>query len=264
MELIVPTGLAILLLRAEKRDRMPMLTVLMLLPLGALFLSASRGGMVAMALEVGLVMLLVFFRHHGRQQLAAAAVVLLLAGGLVAWLGVGRALERFATFRELEVTESRRAEMLQDSWRMFVEHPIAGVGFGALREVFPRYETLYDGNAVHHAHNDYVEALAETGLIGGLIGVAFLLLWLRESWARIAGASYPADLAYHIGAAAACGGLLVHSLVDFNLHIPSNALLFLLQSALATSLVPSHWPVAVDTDSPHLYRRRVAAVEDSI
>jgi O-antigen ligase len=263
IELIVPTGLAILLLRADKRDHMPMLTVLTLLPLGALFLSASRGGMVAMVLEVGLVMTLVFLRHHGRHQLAAAAVVLLLAGGLVAWLGVGRALERFATFRQLEVTESRRAEMLRDSWRMFLDHPVAGVGLGALREVFPRYETLYDGSAVQHAHNDYVEALAETGLVGGFFGAAFLLLLLWESWARIAGGG-SADLAYHVGAAAACAGLLVHSLVDFNLHIPSNALLFLLQSALATSLVPSHWPIAVDTDSPHVYRRRVAVAEDSI
>ena len=264
IELIVPSGLAILLLRAEKRDRIPMLLVLTLLPLGALFLSASRGGMVAMALGGGLVMTLVFLRHRGRHQLAAAAVVLLLAGGLVGWLGVGRALERFSTFRQLELTEARRARMLQDSWRMFLDHPVAGVGLGALPEVFPRYETLYDGKTVQHAHNDYVEALAETGLIGGLFGAAFLLLLLWKSWARLAGAAYSADLAYHVGAVAACAGLLVHSLVDFNLHIPANALIFLLQCALATSLVPSHWPISVVTDSPNRYRRRVAVAEDSI
>jgi len=220
--------------------------------------------MVAIVLAGGLVMTLVFLRHHGRHQLAAAAVVLLLAGGLVGWLGVGRALERFSTFRQLEVTETRRSEMLRDTWRMFLDHPVAGVGLGALPEVFPRYETLYDGSVVQHAHNDYVEALAETGLIGGLFGAAFLLLLLRESWARLAGAAYSADLAFHVGAVAACAGLLIHSLVDFNLHIPSNALIFLLQSALATSLVPSHWPVSVVTDSPNVYRRRVAVAEDSI
>jgi len=264
IELIVPTGLAILLLRADKRDRIPMLLVLTLLPLGALFLSASRAGMVGMVLEGGLVMTLVLLRHHGRHQLAAGAVVLLLAGGLVSWLGVGRALDRFSTFRQLEVTEKRRAEMFRDSWRMFLDHPVAGVGLGALPEVFPRYETLYDGSVVQHTHNDYVEVLAETGLIGGLFGALFLLLFLWESWARLAGAAYSADLAYHVGAVGACAGLLIHSLVDFNLHIPSNALIFLLQSALATSLLPSHCPVSVVTDSPNPYRRRVAVAEDSI
>jgi len=133
-----------------------------------------------------------------------------------------------------------------------------------LQEVFPRYESLYDGNVVQHTHNDYVEALAETGIVGGLLGAAFLLLLLWASWARLVGAAESADMAYHIGAVAACAGLLVHSLVDFNLHIPSNALIFLLQSALATSLLPSHWPVFVLTDSPKPYRTRVAVAEDSI
>lgn len=264
VELVFPTGLAILLLRADKRDHLPMVLVLTLLPLGALFLSASRGGMVAVMLEVALIMTLVFLRRHGRHQLAAVAVIVLLAGGLVGWLGVGRALDRFSSLRQLEVTENRRAEMLQDSWRIFVDHPLAGIGLGALQAVFPRYETLYDGNVVQHTHNDYVEALAETGIVGGLCGAAFLLLLLWESGARLVKAAHSADLAYHIGAVAACAGLLIHSFVDFNLHIPSNALIFLLQSALATSLLPSHWPISVVTDSPKPYRRRVAVAEDSI
>jgi O-antigen ligase len=192
------------------------------------------------------------------------AVFLLLAGGLVSWLGVGRSLERFSSLRQLEVTESRRAEMLHDSWRIFVDHPLGGIGFGALQEVFPRYETLYDGNVVQHTHNDYVEALAETGIVGGFFGAAFLVLLAWGSWSRLVAAADSTDLAYHIGAVAACAGLLVHSLVDFNLHIPSNALIFLLQSALATSLLPSHWPISVITDAAQPYRRRVAVAEDSI
>jgi O-antigen ligase len=264
VELVFPAGLAILLLRADKKDRLPMVLVLTLLPLGALFLSASRGGVVGVMLEIGLVMTLVFLRHRERHQLAAVAAIVLLAGGLVSWLGVGRALDRFSALRQLEVTESRRAEMLRDSWRIFVDHPVAGIGLGALQAVFPRYETLYDGKVVQHTHNDYVEALAETGPMGALCGAAFLLLLMWESWARLVKSAHSANLAYHIGAAAACAGLLVHSFVDFNLHIPSNALIFLLQSALATSLLPSHWPISVVTDSPKHYRSYVAVAKDSV
>jgi len=235
IELIVPTGVSILVLRAFQHDRLPLLAVLTLLPIGALFLAASRGGVVGFFLALGLVMILAFLRRRGRNQFVAAAVVLLLAGALVAWLGVQPLLDRFATYRQLEVTQNRRAEMVKDSWRIFLDHPILGTGLGTLQEVFPRYETLYDGLVVNHAHNDYVEALAETGLIGGILGAAFLAVLFRGAWVRLMRAKNAMDLAFHIGAFAACCGLLAHSVVDFNLHIPSNALLFLLQATLATS-----------------------------
>ena len=125
--------------------------------------------------------------------------------------------------------------MARDSWRIFLAHPVGGTGLGTLQEVFPRYETLYDGKIVNHVHNDYVEALAETGLVGGLCGLFYLVFLFREASLRLLQVQSSLDLALHIGALTACCGLLVHSFVDFNLHIPSNALLFLLQGVLATS-----------------------------
>ena len=238
VELIVPLGISLLLLRAEGRDRQPLLGVLTLVPIGALFLSASRGGIAAFFLELGLVVILAVLRGHAGNQLVAGAVLLLAAAGFVAWLGAGRALDRFESYRKLEVNEARRAEMLRDSWRIFLDHPVAGTGLGTLKEVFPRYETLYDGAIVSHTHNDYVEGLAETGFVGGIICACFLVLLFWGAWQRMAGANNPLDLALHFGALAACCALLAHSLVDFNLHIPANAFLFLIQAALATSATP--------------------------
>jgi O-antigen ligase len=171
--------------------------------------------------------------------LLAATLVVILAAVLVSWLGIGRALERFASYKSLEVGEGRRVEMLHGSWRIFLDHPIAGTGLGTLQEVYPLYETLYDRSIVNHTHNDYVEALAETGVIGGLCGLAFLVLLYWTGWKALVADQEPRTLAYHAGALVACFGLLVHALVDFNFHIPSNALLFLLQAALATSVQPS-------------------------
>jgi len=239
IELIVPAGLSVLLLRGEHRDRTPLLMVLTLIPIGALFLSASRGGIAAFFLEVGLLMILGILRGHGRNQLVAGSILALLAGGFVVWLGAGRALDRFQAYRKLEVKENRRAEMVKDSWRIFVDHPVIGTGLGTLQDVFPRYETLYDGATVNHTHNDYVEVLAETGAIGGLICACFLLLFFAAAWKHIAKSQNRLDLALHIGAFSACCGLLAHSVVDFNLHIPSNALVFLMQAALATSATSS-------------------------
>jgi O-antigen ligase len=182
----------------------------------------------------------------------------------VAWLGVGVALDRFSTYQKLEVTEGRRVEMSRDTWRIFLDHPVSGTGLGTLQDVFPQYETLYDGNMVLHSHNDYVEALAETGLIGGICGALFLALLFREGWSRILHAKHLADLAYHIGALAACCGLLIHSLVDYNLHIPSNLFLFLLQAALATTLTRSSRPAKVGAPQPHYSESGIAITQNSV
>ncbi len=236
VELLIPPGLAILVLRSERRDILPLVALFTLLPIGALFLSASRGGIVSFFAEIGLLAALIIARHRERTELAAAAAVLILAGALVSWLGIGRALDRFASYKNLEVGEARRTEMLHGTWHMFLDHPIDGTGFGTLQEVYPLYQTMDDGSVVNHAHNDYVEALAETGVLGGLCGLAFLTLLAWIGWRTLGAVREISNLAYHAGALVACFGLLVHAMVDFNFHIPSNLLIFLLQAALATSL----------------------------
>src|SRR5580692_5174122 len=186
MEVLIPPGLAIQILGAERRDQLPLVTLFTMLPIGALFLSASRGGIIGFAAEVALLVILIVARRREKKVLVAGAVVLTLAVILVSWLGIGRALERFATYQKLETSEGRRMEMVHDSFRIFQDHRISGTGLGTLQEVFPLYETLYDGLVVNHSHNDYVEALAETGLIGGLCGLVFLVLlfWSRSEERR--------------------------------------------------------------------------------
>ncbi|HYB61404.1 MAG TPA: O-antigen ligase family protein [Methylomirabilota bacterium] len=236
VELIAPAGLSLLILRGERRELWPMLTMFTLLPIGALFLSASRGGIIGFLCEVVLLLGLVFFRRMEGKTVLAGVIVLVLVAGVVGWLGIGRALERFEQYRGLEVTESRRVEMTRDTWKIFLDHPVLGTGFGTLQSVFPRYETLYDGRVVNHTHNDYVELLGETGATGGILAILFLALLLLRSWRAMDAGRGSLELALHVGALVACFGILVHSLVDFNLHIPSNALIFLLQAILATSI----------------------------
>ena len=239
MELLIPPGLAIQILGAERRDQLPLLTLFTLLPIGALFLSASRGGIISFVAEVGFLAILIVVRRREKKVLVAAALIVTLGAILVSWLGIGRALDRFATYKKLETSEGRRAEMLHDSLRIFQDHPILGTGLGTLQEVFPLYETAYDGLVVNHSHNDYAEALAETGIIGGLCGLVFLVLLFWMSWKILNVEGDPRSFAYHAGALVACLGLLIHAGVDFNFHIPSNALIFLLQSALASTVFPA-------------------------
>jgi O-antigen ligase len=239
MELLIPPGLAIQIFGAERRDQLPLVTLFTLIPIGALFLSASRGGIIGFVVEVGFLLILIVARRREKKVFVAAALLVALAAILVSWLGIGAALDRFATYKKLETSEGRRVEMLHDSLRIFQDHRVIGTGLGTLQEVFPLYESYYDGLVVNHSHNDYAEALAETGAVGGFCGLVFLVLLFWIPLKILNREGDPRNFAYHAGALVACLGLLVHAGVDFNFHIPSNALIFLLQSALATSIFPA-------------------------
>jgi O-antigen ligase len=244
VELVAPVGLALLVFRGMRRELFAITGLLTIIPVGALIFSGSRGGIVCFAFEVAVLALLARTRKGLRgATMIAVAFVGMASIALIAWLGAGKAIERFSKTRIGDVTLSRRASMFRGAEHIVLDHPVKGVGLGTIVTVFPSYDTGYDGRVVDHVHNDYIEALAETGILGGLCGIAFL--WLLFTGAR---KSFTAEQghfsrALHAGAIAALCGILLHSCVDFNLHIPSNALLFLLQAYLATSMpFPSEGP----------------------
>ena len=252
VELVIPFALVPLVLERVRRERWVVVGLFAVVPMGALFLSASRGGIVSFGVELAVLALVMIQRRTAGKQLLAGAAVLLLALLLVSWLGVGQILQRFSSLQSLETTVGKRASMRRDTWHIFLAHPLAGTGLGTLQIVYPAYETLYDGKIVNHAHNDYLEALAETGLLGGLCCAWFLGVLLSQSLMRLRQLDHSFVGALQLSGLVACSGFLVHSLVDFNLHIPSNLLLFLLMAYLATADIQQLSPPA----SPHRQRQR--------
>ncbi len=235
VELTLPVGLGLMLFRGISSELLPLATVLTIVPVGALVLSGSRGGIIGFALELCVLAVLARTRRAGEgPRMIALVTVALAALAVVAWVGAGKAIQRFSTARQ-DLTMSRRSSMVRGAAGIFFAHPIKGSGLGTLVSVYPRYETLYDGYVVQHVHSDYMEALAETGVAGGFCGLAFLWLLYREARKGFEAERSHFGRGLRAGAIAAVAGLLLHSFIDFNLHIPSNALLFLLQAFLATS-----------------------------
>ncbi len=243
-ELVIPVALVPLVMGKVRRERWFAVGLFALLPIGALFLSASRGGIISFAAEIGLLILLLILRRSAGKHVLAGAAVLLVAFMLVSWLGARQIIDRFASMQSLEVQAGKRASMRVDTWHIFREHFWTGTGLGTLQTVFPAYETNYDAKIVNHTHNDYLETLAETGILGAACCAWFLVaLFLRSlRLLFLHDKSFPAAL--HLSGLVACAGFLVHSLVDFNLHIPANALLFFLMANLATAEIFIPIPLA--------------------
>ena len=236
VELTAPTGLALLAFRGVKRDLFPLATLLAVVPVTAMILSTSRGGIIALGVQILVLLLLALSRKalRGRKGTATATVAL-VAVAAVAWVGTSKAVERLALMNVHDVTLGRRASMFRGAAHVFLDHPIKGCGLGTMIDVFPAYENAYDGRLVDHVHNDYIEGLAETGLLGGMCGLMFLWTLYKEGRRNFLADQGHFSCGLHAGAIMAVSGLLLHSFVDFNLQIPANALLFLLQAYLVTA-----------------------------
>jgi O-antigen ligase len=243
VELTVPVGFSLMVFRGMRRELFPLAALLTIVPVSALVLSGSRGGIVSFVFEIGVLALLARSRRSKEgPKMAAVGIVTLAALAMIAWIGAGKAIERFSNLPQNDITMSRRFSMVRGAGDIIRDHPLLGSGLGTLVVAYPRHETAYDGKVVEHAHNDYVELLAEGGLAGGICGLAFLILLYRRARKSFETEQGHFSRALHAGAIIALSGLLLHSFVDFNLHIPSNALLFLLQVHLATFPPLPHRP----------------------
>lgn len=236
VELVAPLGLALLFFRAVRREHLTLLVLFTLVPFGAAILSASRGGIIGLLFELVLLAFLARARQFGKKQLTGLLALGLVAGTFIVWLGVSETIQRFAQLSPGEISRNSRVSMDRDTWHIFVHHPWNGTGLGTLIAVFPQYASFYiPHTVVDHAHNDYLELLADTGIIGWFCGLAFVVLLFWRGLKNVQGAKRRLPRAIFAGSLVACAGMLLHSLVDFNLHVPANALLFLLLAALATS-----------------------------
>jgi O-antigen ligase len=254
-ELIIPIALVPILLGKVRRERLFLVSLFALVPIVALLLSASRGGIISFVVEIVLLLvLLLVHRIRGRHVLLGGMVVM-SALFAVAWIGVQQVLERISNNPALEVTGGKRAAMRHDTWQIFRDHRVLGTGLGTLQLVFPPYDSLYDSRIVNHSHNDYLEALAETGLLGGLCCAGFLGILFVESLKGLGRLGSSFNSAMNLSGLVGCSGLLVHSLSDFNLHIPANALLFFVAAHLATARIHPDSAV-VRRDASHRRRSR--------
>ena len=206
--------------------------------LGALY-SMSRMGAVAMAASLLLLAGLAAGRSHARRHrylsagTAAVAFVLILLISVPASL-----LERFGNQDNEPLTADARVQIWRESLHMAADYPIFGSGLGTYASVFQKYRVSVPMYLVDYAHNDYLQLLAELGIIGfAIAGAAALMILIRTlQTARTAATSTQRLIA--AACAAALVAVLLDSSVNFDFYIPANAMLAAWIAAIGTTRYP--------------------------
>ncbi len=202
------------------------LTILLLMFLALLF-SRSRMGILSACISGLFVMLLAQLKARSKAWTAGGAVFLtcVLAYGL--WIGLGPVLARFEPLRDPHYLRLEgRTQLWKDSLRLIRNYPVAGTGLGTFMTVFRSYQTSSVEYIVEHAHNDYLELASETGVPGALLLFVPLIFLLGKMFAAFLTDERRYRRAITLGCIGSTCAFLLHSITDFNMEIPANALIF--------------------------------------
>jgi len=225
--LVMTIALALgMMVSVRHREKKTLLAFASAVMIAALLASASRGGVISMAIGAAVFGAMLISSRSAKGNLIPLVMVGCLAAIGAAIVGVGPLLSRSAELLDAEAPGVYRWGVWKDTFRMFMAFPLLGVGLGAFSSIFPLFKTLPAQLHFSHVENDYLQLLAETGVIGFGIGVAFIVIIMRHAFRNFTANRSSASRGMIIGLTSAAAGLLAHSFVDFNLHVTSNGLLF--------------------------------------
>ncbi len=204
------------------------LRILLAVMVVGLVMTHSRMGNSAFftSLMIAGVLWLLAARRRPRRGAVLLLVSLLVVDIFIVgqWFGVQRVMQRL---QQTRVETEARVKVDQDTLAPLRDYWLTGSGANSYYTIYPAYKQGTVQGFYNHAHNDYLEFSVEAGLAGAALpGLVALVSWwmgLRALFTRrrrtMKGLGFAVTMA---GIAFA-----MHSSVDFNLQIPSNAVLFM-------------------------------------
>jgi len=216
----------------ENMSRLVLVGFSILVMASAIVISLSRGAIAALAAALAVVFA---FGVRSKRSVFAATLIAAAAVLMVMWLGWEPVAARLGTIAGLarDPLANSRAVASWSALMLYGLSPMAGWGFGTFRHVFPMFQVsdLLHGRFLH-AHNDWLQLLAEGGLVGALLflGVVAALGWSAVRWFRQAG---PRGRAVAGGICLGLAAMAIHSFVDYALRKPACSLLVSMSVGLA-------------------------------
>jgi O-antigen ligase len=164
-------------------------------------------------------------------------VLLVAVASCLVLLPPDRLIYRFADLSSAEgITAEGRLNLTEETLSVVAAYPLAGLGLGAYESGFQRYKISAPTLNDPYVHNDYLQLLAELGLVGAFLGGGLVILLFCRTCHRALDTTDPEARFLAIACFGSMTAILIHSLVDFNLYIPSNAMTLAWLSGVAASV----------------------------
>lgn len=205
------------------------------LGLGLIF-TKSRSGVLIFLITVFLMMIAISAAgdtarggagRRGHRLIRMIGLAVVFAAVLI---GVRPVIERFT--REKVTFEAGRPVYFRNAARIIRDYPLAGTGSGTFVYAYQRYEEKDSRVIVDHAHNDYLEIMAENGIPAGSAFWAFMFGVFGLGLARWLKRRDPFVKGVGLGCLGGLAAIFIHSLADFNLQITANGAVFCALAAL--------------------------------
>lgn len=262
IEMAASLPLGLLFAGAVSKDkRLLYITAIALMGI-SLLLSGSRGGLVAfLAGIVFLLILSVGAKRRGSMALKISLTLLLvvaIVGGGV-FIGQETTLTRITETEEAKELTTNRAHIWRVTTEVIANNLPLGTGLGAFGVSFTRFDTHSGLERVEQAHNDYLQAMADAGIVGLGLGLLFLYFLFRAGLDAIRTKNtFRRGIA--IGALTGIFAVLVHSIFDFVLHTTAISVLFLILIALLVASRSRYDDDIIEFDEVHARKHRSASV----
>lgn len=217
------------LARLPRPNETMVFSALFVIVLLGLIFSRSRSGITVGMAGIFLSALLYGRRLGGARSRSLATVFAVVGLALAIEIGLAPVLERFSA--EDVLADARwpiYASSMAAAWQFF---PF-GSGLGTFPEVYWRFQPDTIAQFVNHAHNDYIEFIFEGGLPALVVIVMFVMLYARRWPSLLRGVQWGTLHFMQVGAGISLFLMALHSLTDFNLHIPANAIYFALMAGV--------------------------------
>jgi O-antigen ligase len=237
MEMLVPVPLVLAVSRIAPHRARAVAGACAVLMIGTIFLSGSRGGMLAVLCELVILSGLLVKQKRSLRTAIGIGVFLAILLGLLTWVGGNQLMERIASVGggHSDLSADFRLSINRDGLRMFLQKPLLGWGLGSFPVVYPQFRTFYTNFFVNQAHNDYLQLLVETGALGFATMIWFVVTVYSRGLRKIGKWADDMSGAASLVCLLGLTGILVHSWVDFNLEIPANAALFYVVCTVAAA-----------------------------
>lgn len=233
LEMTIPMVLILFMTRERSREFICGMLCLVLFLLLIQGMTLSRGGWASTAGSL-LFMLTILLLQKGfrRKKMLVGITGIVVVTGVIL-LASTPVVDRLATLTQESSDESMGSRMVcwQGTLLLVLDHYILGTGAGTYADAYPGYQPAGLNVLFNHAHNDYLEIIAESGVWIVPIVIWMLFLFYRNCHEKMKSPSRQTR-GVTLGVMTAVFAILVHSLGDFNLQIPANAALFAVLCAL--------------------------------